>query len=110
LITDTYPQCLCTLFVTIYLLVSQLFIHKIYYGVVALAFHVWMLIFWVVDLGLVANLAHLWSGPQCSYSYYYGYNCSYYVKRGVLQARDETTFTAYYGALVAGAVFAAVQL
>lgn len=79
-----------------------------------------MLIFWVVDLGLVANLARIWASPSCSvsYSYFYGYTSSCYYKRGEwggglegrgLEKRD-TTVGMYYGALAAGAVFGAVQL
>ncbi|PVI06594.1 hypothetical protein DM02DRAFT_667473 [Periconia macrospinosa] len=107
---------ICTMGVTIYLTASQLVAHKLYQGVVALAFHVWMLIFWIVDLGLVADLASIWSSPSCytSYSYFYGYSSRCYYKRalearGALEKRD-TTVGAYYGALAAGAVFAAVQL
>ncbi|CAI6335869.1 unnamed protein product [Periconia digitata] len=108
--------CLCTLLVTIYLTVSQLFIHKLYQGVVALAFHIWMLIFWIVDLGLVANLASIWASPSCysSYSFYSGYSSSCYYKRAELETRGlekrDTTVGAYYGSLAAGAVFAGVQL
>ena len=106
-------QCICTLGVCAYLLASQLFLHKIYNMYIALALHLWMLLFWVVDLGLVANLARLWSGD---YSYGFGYYYSSYYgyrKRDlvVLSKREETTtYEAYYGALAAGATFAAVEL
>lgn len=82
-----------------------------------------MLIFWVVDLGLVANLARIWaSASSCSvsYSYFYGYTSQCYYKRGGLEGRGlvvgrglekrDTTVGMYYGALAAGAVFGAVQL
>lgn len=70
-----------------------------------------MVIFWIVDMGLVANLARIWAGPQCSYSYGYGYYCSY-GKRDLLPLgkREYTTVGNYYGALCAGAFFGAVQL
>jgi len=95
--------------VVAYLVASQLFVHKLYNVYVAMALHVWLLVFWVVDLGLVANLARMWGdGQRCYYSgYYSGYYC--YYKRD-LAKRDDTTYGAYYGALAAGAVFAAVQL
>jgi hypothetical protein len=106
--------CLCTFGVTVYLVASQLFIHKLYNAYIALAFHIWMLLFWVIDLGLVANLASIWANPICSSYYGYSYSCSYYRKRDVeirgFEKRDTTSYTAYYGALAAGAVFAAVQL
>jgi hypothetical protein len=71
-----------------------------------------MLIFWIVDLGLVANLARIWHNPDCGYSYYYDSYTCYYGKRDLsgIGKRDTTTVGAYYGALVAGALFAAVQL
>lgn len=83
--------------------------------IIALALHVWMVIFWIVDLGLVANLARIWGSASFSYysyGYCYGYYCTY-VKRDLenLGKREETTtYNAYYGALAAGAVFAAVEL
>ena len=80
---------------------------------VALALHFWMLLFWVVDLGLVANLARIWSSTY-SYGFGYYYDSYYgYRKRDlvVLSKRDDsTTFEAYRGALAAGATFAAVEL
>jgi hypothetical protein len=95
-----------------YLLVSQLFLHKIYNMYIALGAHALMLLFWIVDLGLVANLARIWSSTTCVYYYAYGaYGCGYgysydygYVKRD-----EETTVGAYRGALIAGAVFAAIE-
>ncbi|KAJ4357547.1 uncharacterized protein N0V89_002123 [Didymosphaeria variabile] len=49
--------CLCTMAVAAYLIASQTIFPKMYNVYIALAVHVWLLIFWVVDLGLVANLA-----------------------------------------------------
>ncbi|KAF2709676.1 hypothetical protein K504DRAFT_379328, partial [Pleomassaria siparia CBS 279.74] len=46
---------ICTLGVCAYLLVSQLFLHQMYNMYVVLGLHLWMLLFWIVDLGLVAN-------------------------------------------------------
>lgn len=70
-----------------------------------------MLLFWIVDLGLVANLARLWSGDGYYLSYGYAIDYSSFIKRNALAKRAEsTTYQAYYGALAAGAVFAAVEL
>jgi len=101
--------CLCTLGVCAYLLVSQLFIHKIYNMYIVLGVHAWMILFWIIDLGLVSNLARIWSG-DCYYYYGYGYACGYsYSSYYYLAKREETTRGAYYGALAAGAFFAAAQ-
>jgi hypothetical protein len=107
------PQCICTLGVCAYLIASQLFLHALYNMYIAFAFHLWMLLFWVVDLGLVSNLARLWSGDY-SYGFGYYYDSYYgYRKRDTIvlsKREDSTTYEAYYGALAAGATFAAVQL
>jgi len=95
--------CLCTLGVCLYMLASSIFLHKLYNMWAFLALHIWMIIFWIVQFSLVANLAAIWASPSCSYSIYYGYYCSRYVKR------DSTTFEAYWGALVAGSVFGAFE-
>ncbi|KAL1591346.1 hypothetical protein SLS60_012090, partial [Paraconiothyrium brasiliense] len=92
--------CLCTMAVAAYLIASQTIIPKMYNVYIALAVHVWLLIFWVVDLGLVANLAAMWGRDGSTYCY---------VKRDLMK-RDTTTFGAYYGVLAAGAVFAAIEL
>jgi hypothetical protein len=106
------PQAILTLGICIYIVATSLFLHKLYNMYIVLALHLLMVIFWIVDMGLVANLARIWSGPQCSYSYWTGnYYCSY-GKRDLLNfdKREETTVKAYYGALAAGAFFGAVQL
>ena len=73
-----------------------------------------MVIFWIVDMGLVANLAVWWSGAGCSYDYYWGYYSCSYRKRGLdavsSMKRDTTTIEGYYGALAAGAFFGSVEL
>ena len=68
-----------------------------------------MIIFWIVDLGLVAHLAGLWQGPDCTYDFRNGYACAPWDRRDV-SARSTTTYQTYYGALVAGAVLAAFEL
>jgi hypothetical protein len=104
--------CICTLLVCAYLLASQLTLHKLYNIWIALAFHAWMLLFWIVDLGLHANLARIWSGDY-SYGYDYYYTSYYgYRKRDVIalsKREDTTTYAAYHGALAAGATFAGVE-
>lgn len=55
-----------------YLIGSQTFVPKLYNVFVALAAHVWLLIFWVIDLGLVANLAAMWGRGDYCYTTYYG--------------------------------------
>ncbi|PSN69833.1 hypothetical protein BS50DRAFT_296990 [Corynespora cassiicola Philippines] len=101
---------ICTLGVCAYVLGTQLFLHKFYNPFVSLGLHIWMCLFWIVDLGLVANLARLWAGMDCSYDYWYGYYCTY-GKRDLhsIAKRDTTTYKTYYGALAAGAFFAAAQ-
>jgi hypothetical protein len=76
---------------------------------VVLSLHILMIIFWIVDMGLVANLAHIWASLECSYDLYYTY-CSF--KRSLpssFEKRDTTSFSAYYGALAAGAFFGSCQ-
>lgn len=52
------------------MIVSQTLIPKMYNVYIALAVHVWLLIFWLVDLGLVANLAAMWGrGDYCFTTY-----------------------------------------
>ncbi|KAF2440359.1 hypothetical protein P171DRAFT_489077 [Karstenula rhodostoma CBS 690.94] len=103
--------CLCTMAVGAYLIASQTIFPKMYNVYIALAVHVWLLIFWVVDLGLVANLAAMWGRGDYCFTTSYGFGSTYcYLKRDLIKRDDYTTFGAYYGVLTAGAVFAAVQL
>ncbi|OAG10744.1 uncharacterized protein CC84DRAFT_1161604 [Paraphaeosphaeria sporulosa] len=102
--------CLCTMAVGAYMIVSQTILPKMYNVYVALAVHVWLLIFWLVDLGLVANLAAMWGRGDYCFTTSYGFGSTYcYTKRDLIK-RDYTTFGAYYGVLTAGAIFAAIQL
>ncbi|KAF2032255.1 hypothetical protein EK21DRAFT_110198 [Setomelanomma holmii] len=95
---------ICTLIVCAYLIASRTYLRKIYWPYVDAAYHAWMLLFWVVDLGLLARLAYLWQGPQCAYDYRNGFTCVPYEKRS-----GTTTYGRFYGALVAGAVLAAFE-
>jgi hypothetical protein len=68
-----------------------------------------MLIFWIVDLALVAQLAKVWSDPECTYDLRNEYMCAPYQKRQTT-SNGTTSFETFYGALVAGAVLAAFEL
>ena len=70
---------------------------------VSLGLHAWMLVFWIVSLGLTADLARDWS-PQCSHTDDADNICSTYV------TKRDTTFRTYFGALVASAVLIGLQV
>lgn len=102
--------CLCTLGVAIYMLVSSLYVHKSYNYWAFLALHLWMLLFWLVQFSGVSRLAAIWGGYSCSYSYYWGYSCSFYKRDlGGLHRRDSVTYGSYFGTLVAAAVLGAFE-
>lgn len=93
-----------------YVISATLYLQKLYNGYVVLALHILMIIFWITDLGLVANLARIWSDPDYSYTYYYDSYYGYdYYKRDLTKREETTTVEAYKGALIAGALFAGVQ-
>jgi len=95
-------QCLLTFGVIIYMIVATLATPKAYNMWAFLALDILMVIFWLIDFALVGSLAAAFSDANSSvYSYYY-----YYWKRDISK-RDTTTYDAYWGALVAGAVFGA---
>jgi hypothetical protein len=79
------------------MIASRTFLSKFDNIWVSLGLHAWMLIFWIVNLGLTASLAHEWS-PQCSYTSESGKICASYV------TKRDTTFKTYFGALIASAV------
>lgn len=89
---------------------TSLFIHKVYNRFIVLGAHILMVILWLVDLGVVANLARIWASPNCYYSYAYGgYNCFYGKKRGLesnaFEKRDDrTTIKTYRNVLIVGAL------
>lgn len=84
-------------------------VHKLYSPYIAGAYHAWMLIFWIVDLALVAQLAKLWSDPECTYNLDNHHMCAPYQRRQATSSRL-MPFSTFYGALVAGAVLAAFEL
>jgi len=94
--------CLLTFIVIIYMIVATLAIPKAYNMWAFLALDILMVIFWLIDFALVGSLAAAFAGgTESVYAYYY-----YWWKRDISK-RDTTTYDAYYGALVAGAVFGA---
>ncbi|KAF3051633.1 hypothetical protein E8E11_008655 [Didymella keratinophila] len=93
----------CTLGVSSWLLASHTFLSKFDNVWIALGLHAWMLVFWIVDLGLTADLTREWS-PQCSYTPEAGKICSTYV------TKRDTTFKTYYGALIASSVLIGLQV
>ncbi|KAF2625871.1 hypothetical protein BU25DRAFT_492428 [Macroventuria anomochaeta] len=94
---------ICSLGVSSWMIVSRKFLAKFDNTWVSLGLHAWMLVFWIVNLGLTANLAHEWH-PQCSYTSESGKICSSYV------VKRDTTFHTYFGALVASAVLIGLQV
>jgi hypothetical protein len=96
-------QNVCCLGAATWLLASRTFLSKFDNIWVALGLHAWMLVFWVVNLGLTANLTSEWS-PQCSYTSEADKICSTYV------TKRDTTFKTYYGALVASSVLIGLQV
>lgn len=86
-----------------WLLASRTFLSKFDNVWIALGLHAWMLVFWIVDLGLTADLTREWS-PQCSYTPEAGKICSTYV------TKRDTTFKTYYGVLIASSVLIGLQV
>jgi hypothetical protein len=70
-----------------------------------------MLVFWLIDLALIAHLARIWQDPKCTYDLRYKYMCvPYLLRRDDVGGGRRTSFNTYYGALVAGALLAASEL
>lgn len=92
------------------MLVASIATPKAYNMWAFLALNIWMIVFWIVQFSLVANLASMWD-VSCRYVPFYGEYCTY-GKRDLsgLEKRETTTYHAYYGALVAGALFGAAEL
>ncbi|KAF1934214.1 uncharacterized protein M421DRAFT_115828 [Didymella exigua CBS 183.55] len=93
----------CSLGVSSWLLVSRTFLSKFDNIWIALGLHAWMLVFWIVSLGLTADLTKAWS-PQCSYTPEAGKICSTFV------TKRDTTFRTYYGVLVVSSVLIGLQV
>jgi hypothetical protein len=107
----TNHEAICTLLACPYLLASQLYPGKLCNIYISVGLHLWMIVFWAVDTGILADLAKVWSQPGCTYTPWDGYACSSYWKRDrtTLYKRD-TSYGPYFGALVAGATLAGVQV
>ncbi|CAO2657330.1 Nn.00g034560.m01.CDS01 [Neocucurbitaria sp. VM-36] len=103
---------LCTTMVCIYLLVSRSILPKFYDIYVALGLHLWMLIFWSVDLGLIAYLVRQWEQPRCIYRSGTGVQCTSYGRRDptAFIKRDDASYDLHSGFLIAGAVLAALEV
>ncbi|KAF2271098.1 hypothetical protein CC78DRAFT_528035 [Lojkania enalia] len=113
--------CICTFGVCIYIFLSSLTFYHLYNAWVVLGLHIWMVIFWIVDLGLIADLARLWATANSlfdSYSsdYYdlgdWGFRkreLSFYDLNWTSTSYDGFSYKAFYGCLAAGAFFAAVE-
>jgi hypothetical protein len=69
--------------------------------------------FWIVSLGLVARLAKLWEAPACVYSFRTGYQCApdqTYEGRSFIYQQDPASYKTFYGALLAVAVLAGLEV
>lgn len=98
-----------TMGISAYVICSTLFLQNLYNGFVVLGLHILMVIFWVTELGLVANLARIWSGSYYT-TYSYGYDWDWSYKRSLNKRAEESfTYEGYRGALIAGALFGAVN-
>ncbi|KZM19830.1 hypothetical protein ST47_g9167 [Ascochyta rabiei] len=93
---------ICSLVVSSWMIASRTFLAKFDNTYVSLGLHAWMLVFWVVDLGLTASLAHEWNS-QCNSSPESDKICSSFAKR-------DTDFRTYSRALVASAVLNGLQV
>ncbi|KAF1913775.1 hypothetical protein BDU57DRAFT_580286 [Ampelomyces quisqualis] len=99
----------CTIPVCIYLIAAHSYLKRLYSPYIASAYHVWMLMFWIIDLGLAANLVKLWTSPECDYNSEQGYPCVPLEKRahkGVVLR----SYNTYHGTLVAGALLAGFEV
>lgn len=85
------------------MITSKTFLTKFDNKWVSLGLHAWMVVFWIVNLGLTADLARDWS-PQCSYAKGSDKICETFV------TKRDTTFRTYFGALVASAVLIGLQV
>jgi hypothetical protein len=105
-------QSVCTVPVCVYLIVLQCCFKRFYSPYTASAYHIWMLVFWLIDLSLIAHLAQLWQNPECTYDIRYKYMCVPYLRRDDNNrgGHRRTSFSTYYAALVAGALLAASEL
>lgn len=103
---------ICTILVGLYLIVKRYKHPEASSNFVNPCLHLWMLVFWIVALGLLASLAEHWQQPRCTYSFASGYKCTSFANRGLQthHKRDTTTYTAYSGALIAGAVFSSLEV
>lgn len=95
--------CACSLGVSSWMIASKTFLARFDNISVSMGLHVWMLVFWIANLSVTADLAKEWS-PQCSFDEESDKICSTYI------TKRDTTFRTYYGALIASAVLIGVQV
>ena len=96
----------------LYLIIFRYKYPEAYSHVVRPFLNLWMLVFWIIALGLLASLAEHWQQPQCTYSFASGYECTSLPKKRpkIPHKRDTTTYTAYSAALIAGTVFSSFEV
>ncbi|KAF2132201.1 hypothetical protein P153DRAFT_383088 [Dothidotthia symphoricarpi CBS 119687] len=100
---------LCTNLVCMYRFISRTVLRKLDNEYVALGLYIWMFVLWVVDLGLVANLAMVWGDSECAPDSWDGSKCTIHSKQHVYRSAT-SPHRAYHKALIAIACLAAVQV
>jgi hypothetical protein len=96
-----------------YTVVTQIRYPSFYVTEIILGLDLLMMIFWIVDVGLVAHLAKLWEAHACTYNFRNGYECApdeRFVGRNFIYQQDPASYKTFYGALVVGAVLAAFEV
>jgi hypothetical protein len=108
-----HRQCICTILVCIYVVVTQTYFLSFYIPELILGCHILISTFWIVGLGLVAHLAKLWEASACTYTFRNGYECApdqRHGERKPIYQQDPASYKTFYGALVAGAVLEALEV
>ncbi|KAH3950173.1 hypothetical protein HBI56_005440 [Parastagonospora nodorum] len=100
----------CTIPVCGYLIIAQTVLRKLYTPYTAGAYHAWMLMFWITDLGLASHLATMWSGHGCAEDFHDSSICVPFEKRDLQDARTKVSYRWYYMMLIAGVVLTACEL
>jgi hypothetical protein len=108
-LSSSHLQVLCTIIVCSYFVACLSKLTRFYNTRVALGLNVLMLIFWFVDVGLIASLAKEWRQPESVSVLDSGRHCSE-DRKCDLQKIDHTSPDTYSGALVAGAALAGLEV
>ncbi|KAF1947303.1 hypothetical protein EJ02DRAFT_417889 [Clathrospora elynae] len=103
---------ICTTLVCAYLIACLSVFTRLYIFKVVLGLQIWILVFWIVNLGLIADLSRFWQLSKCTYTFSTGYQCTPLEEKDmkVFHERDTTSFNTYSGSLVAAAVFTAFEV